>query len=160
MLRLESDTGWWLVTHVDHARLAGMFAIHWGNSLFHRPEPRDDVMEGISTHDDGWEQRDSVPEITRQGKPSAFSSELVGKYSAFRRDRSAGLLGRPGSGGKEGRCEKPVCWTARFDAYLRPSAQSSGQPHNRRRPVAIVTKLLARPTGVSSNSQARARQDG
>jgi hypothetical protein len=83
MLRLESDTGWWLVTHVDHARLAGMFAIHWGNSLFHRPEPRDDVMEGISTHDDGWEQRDSVPEITRQGKPSAFSSELVGKYSAF-----------------------------------------------------------------------------
>jgi hypothetical protein len=83
MLRLESDTGWWLVTHVDHARLAGMFAIHWGNALFIRPEPRDDVMEGISTHDDGWEQRDSAPEITKQGKPSAFSSELVGKYSAF-----------------------------------------------------------------------------
>jgi hypothetical protein len=83
MLRLESDTGWWLVTHVDHARLAGMFAIHWGNSLFVRPEPRDDVLEGISTHDDGWEQRDSRPEITKQGKPSAFSSELVGKYSAF-----------------------------------------------------------------------------
>jgi hypothetical protein len=83
MLRLESNTGWWLVTHVDHARLAGMFAIHWGNALFIRPEPRDDVMEGISTHDDGWEQRDSAPEITKQGKPSAFSSELVGKYSAF-----------------------------------------------------------------------------
>jgi hypothetical protein len=27
MLRLQSNTGWWLVTHVDHARLAGMFAI-------------------------------------------------------------------------------------------------------------------------------------
>ena len=83
MLRLESENGWWLVTHVDHARLAGMFAIHWGNMLFIRPEPRDDVMEGISTHDDGWEKRDSSPEITKQGKPSAFSSELVGKYSAF-----------------------------------------------------------------------------
>jgi hypothetical protein len=83
MLRLESDTGWWLVTHVDHARLAGMFAVHWGNDRFIRPEPRDDVLEGISTHDDGWEQRDSAPEITKQGKPSAFSSELVGKYSAF-----------------------------------------------------------------------------
>ena len=23
MLRLESETGWWLVTHVDHAHLAG-----------------------------------------------------------------------------------------------------------------------------------------
>src|SRR5260221_3645365 len=83
MLRLKSDTGWWLVSHVDHARLAGMFAIHWGNDRFVRPEPRDDVMLGISTHDDGWELRDSAPEITKQGKPSAFSSELVGKYSAF-----------------------------------------------------------------------------
>src|SRR5260370_2477863 len=83
MLRLESNTGWWLVTHVDHARLAGMFGIHWGNAMFIRPEPRGDVMEGLSTHDDGWEQRDSAPEITKQGKPSAFSSELVGKYSAF-----------------------------------------------------------------------------
>lgn len=83
MLRLKSDTGWWLVTHVDHARLAGMFAIHWGNDRFIRPEPRDDVMLGISTHDDGWEQRDAAPEITKQGKPSAFSSELVGTYSAF-----------------------------------------------------------------------------
>jgi Protein of unknown function (DUF3891) len=27
--------------------------------------------------------RDAAPSITRQGKPSAFSTELVGKYSAF-----------------------------------------------------------------------------
>ena len=26
MLRLETETGWWLVTHPDHARLAGAFA--------------------------------------------------------------------------------------------------------------------------------------
>ncbi len=34
MLRLESETGWWLVTHVDHAHLAGAFAAQWGNDLF------------------------------------------------------------------------------------------------------------------------------
>ena len=83
MLRLQSDIGWWLVTHPDHARLAGQFAEHWGNELFISPEPRADVLEGISTHDDGWAARDAAPEITKQGKPSAFSSELVGKYSAF-----------------------------------------------------------------------------
>jgi len=83
MLRAESDNGWWLVTHPDHARLAGQFAEHWGNELFISPEPRADVLEGISTHDDGWAARDAAPEITKQGKPSAFSSELVGKYSAF-----------------------------------------------------------------------------
>jgi hypothetical protein len=83
MLRLESETGWWLVTHVDHAQLAGAFAAQWGNELFVAPEPRARVLHGIATHDDGWAERDQQPQITRQGKPSAFSVELVGKYSAF-----------------------------------------------------------------------------
>jgi hypothetical protein len=83
MLRLESKTGWWLVTHVDHARLAADFAEHWGNELFLSPEPRTRVLRGIMVHDNGWAARDGSPQITRQGKPSAFSSELVGKYSAF-----------------------------------------------------------------------------
>src|ERR1019366_10356304 len=40
-------------------------------------------LHGIHVHDDGWAVRDATPSITRQGKPSAFSTELVGKYSAF-----------------------------------------------------------------------------
>jgi hypothetical protein len=83
MLRLETETGWWLVTHPDHARLAGAFAERWGNEKFLPPEPRARVLKGIARHDDGWAARDPKPEITRQGKPSAFSVELVGKYSAF-----------------------------------------------------------------------------
>jgi hypothetical protein len=83
MLRLETETGWWLVTHPDHARLAGSFAERWGNERFLPPEPRANVLRGIARHDDGWAARDRAPQITRQGKPSAFSVELVGKYSAF-----------------------------------------------------------------------------
>jgi len=83
MLRLETETGWWLVTHPDHARLAGAFAERWGNDRFLAPAPRAPVLKGISCHDDGWSARDAAPQITRQGKPSAFSSDLVGKYSAF-----------------------------------------------------------------------------
>lgn len=83
MLRLETETGWWLVTHPDHARLAGAFAEKWGNGRFLSPEPRENVLRGIARHDDGWTARDATPQITRQGKPSAFSVELVGKYSAF-----------------------------------------------------------------------------
>jgi hypothetical protein len=79
MLRLETETGWWLVTHPDHARLAGAFAGRWGNDFFPAPEPREHVLRGITHHDDGWAARDAVPQITRQGKPSAFSTELVGK---------------------------------------------------------------------------------
>jgi Protein of unknown function (DUF3891) len=83
MLRLETDTGWWLVTHPDHARLAAAFAERWGNDRFLPPEPRGRVLKGIARHDDGWMARDCAPQITRAGKPSAFSVELVGKYSAF-----------------------------------------------------------------------------
>ena len=83
MLRLQTENGWWLVTHPDHARLAGAFAARWGNEQFRSPEPRDRVLKGIARHDDGWAARDAKPQITRQGKPSAFSVELVGKYSAF-----------------------------------------------------------------------------
>jgi hypothetical protein len=83
MLRMESETGWWLIRHPDHAELAGAFAAAWGNAMFRRPEPRERVLYGIARHDDGWAVRDAHPVITRQGKPSAFSTELVGKYSAF-----------------------------------------------------------------------------
>jgi hypothetical protein len=83
MLRLETETGWWLITHPDHARLAGAFAERWGNEMFLPPEPRARVLKGIARHDDGWAARDAMPQITRQGKPSAFSVELVGRYSAF-----------------------------------------------------------------------------
>ena len=51
---------------------------------FAKPEPRARVLKGIACHDDGWAVRDAHPSITRQGKPSAFSIELVGKYSAFK----------------------------------------------------------------------------
>lgn len=83
MLRMESETGWWLIRHPDHAELAGAFAAAWGNDRFRKPEPRALVLHGIARHDDGWSERDARPSITRQGKPSAFSTELVGKYSAF-----------------------------------------------------------------------------
>jgi hypothetical protein len=83
VLRVESEDGWWLITHPDHAHLAGQFATHWGNETFALPEPRERVLHGISVHDDGWAVRDERPVITREGRPSAFSHELVGRYSAF-----------------------------------------------------------------------------
>lgn len=83
MIRLETETGWWLITHPNHARLAGNIATHWGNVLFAPPEPRASVLHAIHVHDDGWATRDAHPQITREGKPAAFSIELVGKYSAF-----------------------------------------------------------------------------
>jgi hypothetical protein len=83
MIRLETETGWLLITHPDHAHLAGDFAAAWGSEQFRSPEPRARVLEGIAHHDDGWISRDAHPVITREGKPSAFPVESVDKYSVF-----------------------------------------------------------------------------
>ncbi len=83
MLRQETQSGYYLITHPDHANLAAKFAHHWGNKNFPTPQPFANVMKGIAEHDNGWLQRDARPQITKQKKPSAFSTELVGKYSAF-----------------------------------------------------------------------------
>ena len=69
--------------HPEHARLAGGFAAHWGNADFAPPEPRADILVAVARHDDAWAMRDADPFLTREGRPSAFSRELVGTYSAF-----------------------------------------------------------------------------
>lgn len=83
MIRLETPHGWLLITHQDHARLAGTFAEHWGNTRFAAPEPREAIIEAVRCHDDGWAARDAAPSITPDGLPSAFSRDLVGTYAAF-----------------------------------------------------------------------------
>ncbi len=83
MLRSKTEGGWLLITHPDHAHLAGEFARNWGNPSFAAPEPREHVLRGIYAHDNGWLARDAQPVITKHGNPAAFSVELVGKYSAF-----------------------------------------------------------------------------
>lgn len=83
MLRRESETGWWLIRHSDHARLAAAFASQWGNDRFRRPQPRHRVLQGIAAHDEGWVARDEHPCITREGWPAAFSADMAGKDSVF-----------------------------------------------------------------------------
>ncbi len=83
MIRIAQPDGWLLITHRDHARLAGEFAAHWNNAEFAAPEPRADIITAVARHDDAWAARDGEPLLTREGKPSAFTQELVGSYAAF-----------------------------------------------------------------------------
>jgi len=83
MIRAESKSGWKLVTHPDHARVAGVAAEAWGNERFARPEPFASILYAVHHHDDGWQARDASPVLTRDGKPEAFTRTLVGGYAAF-----------------------------------------------------------------------------
>lgn len=83
MIRAETDTGWILIRHPDHAWLAGEFAVAWGNAQFPRPEPFARLAFAVAHHDDGWTERDAAPVLTPDGKPEGFTRALVGAYAAF-----------------------------------------------------------------------------
>ncbi len=83
MIRAETELHWILVTHPHHAHLAGQFADAWGNDQFVHPASYDDIRYAVYHHDDGWLKRDAAPSLTASGKPEAFTSALVGAYSAF-----------------------------------------------------------------------------
>lgn len=108
MIRIETPDGWLLVTHQDHARLAGAFGRLWGNSLFTAPEPAEDILVAVSRHDDAWSSRDSQPETAPDGTPSAFSSELVGTYSAFENIDLEAYLGVRGAATEAVAGENPL----------------------------------------------------
>ena len=80
MIRAEIENGWILIKHTDHAVLAGQFAEVWA---FPRPEPFARICFAVAHHDDGWTKRDTDLSVTSEGKPEAFTSTLVGAYSAF-----------------------------------------------------------------------------
>ncbi len=83
MIRIETEADWLLLTHADHARLAGELARHWKNDHFAPPEPFAHVLDAVARHDDSWTERDARPLLTPENNPSAFSRELVGTYDAF-----------------------------------------------------------------------------
>jgi hypothetical protein len=43
-----------LALQIDHSRVAGFFAAHWGNKDFDRPSPYDSVVLAAGEHDIGW----------------------------------------------------------------------------------------------------------
>jgi hypothetical protein len=83
MIRIETEEDWLLLTHADHAALAGEFARHWKNADFSPAEPFAHVLDAVARHDDSWAERDKKPLLTPENNPSAFSKELVGSYDAF-----------------------------------------------------------------------------
>jgi hypothetical protein len=101
MLRIETPDSWILIRHQDHARLAGAFARHWKNENFLPPEPFVSVERAVRCHDDSWSVPDATPSLTPEGRPSAFSENLVGTYDAFEEIDLEAYLGVRGAATEE-----------------------------------------------------------
>lgn len=65
---------WVLIPQIEHARLAGRLAEHWGADGFAPLRPRDEVLWAVYHHDDGWRAWDSLPGVDpARGEPRAFT---------------------------------------------------------------------------------------
>jgi hypothetical protein len=50
-----------LALQIDHSRVAGYFAAHWGNQEFDRPQPYSSVVLAAGEHDIGWWEWEMKP---------------------------------------------------------------------------------------------------
>jgi hypothetical protein len=73
MLISRQHDGLQLVTHPEHARIAGAMAASWGNGRFPRSVAPDSLTLAATRHDDGWAGLDGAPCINaEEGRPAHF----------------------------------------------------------------------------------------
>jgi len=69
-----SGPQWMLISQIEHARLSGDLARHWGTGGIELLEPNEEVLRAIYHHDDGWAQWETHPRVDpHNGRPFAFT---------------------------------------------------------------------------------------
>jgi len=61
MVNPYDDSRLMLALQIDHSRVAGYFAAHWGNQVFARAEPYASVVLAAQEHDSGWWEWEMKP---------------------------------------------------------------------------------------------------
>jgi hypothetical protein len=61
MVNPYNDSHLMLALQIDHSRVAGYLAAHWGNDKFARPEPYASVILAAQEHDIGWWEWEMKP---------------------------------------------------------------------------------------------------
>jgi hypothetical protein len=70
MLSPYDESHWFAVLQVDHSRVAGFLAAHWGNETFARPTPYASMVLAAQEHDNGgWWGVELKPYLSDDGYP-------------------------------------------------------------------------------------------
>jgi hypothetical protein len=54
---------------IDHSRVAGLLAAHWGNDVFAEPQPYAPMVLAAQEHDNGWWEWEVKPTTNAEGFP-------------------------------------------------------------------------------------------
>ena len=87
-----------LVLQIDHSRVAGLFAAHWGNQAFAKPRPYTSMVLAAQEHDSGWWDWEVKPTLDPQGYPPDYIGSIrklgKGVWLGFYRDNIERLAAR------------------------------------------------------------------
>jgi hypothetical protein len=79
-----------LVLQIDHSRIAGLFAAHWGNRDFATLRPYTSMVLAAQEHDSGWWNWEVKPTLDPQGYPTDYIGSIrklgKGVWLGFYRD--------------------------------------------------------------------------
>lgn len=65
-----------LILQIDHSRVAGLLAAHWGNDQFARPQPYSSMVLAAQEHDSGWWDWEIKPSVNEQGYPADYIGSI------------------------------------------------------------------------------------
>jgi hypothetical protein len=65
-----------LVLQIDHSRIAGLLAAHWGNNEFAKPSPYASMVLAAQEHDSGWWDWEIKPTVNPEGRPSDYIGSI------------------------------------------------------------------------------------
>jgi hypothetical protein len=65
-----------LVLQIDHSRVAGLFAAHWGNTRFAKLKPYVSMVLAAQEHDSGWWDWEVKPTVDSLGYPPDYIGSI------------------------------------------------------------------------------------
>jgi hypothetical protein len=65
-----------LILQVDHSKVTGWFAAHWGNDNFAPPSPNAAMVLAAQEHDTGWWDWEIKPQLNAEGLPPDYIGSI------------------------------------------------------------------------------------
>jgi hypothetical protein len=65
-----------LILQIDHSRIAGLLAAHWGNAEFAKPQPYASMVLAAQEHDGGWWDWEIKPTVNHEGYPADYIGSI------------------------------------------------------------------------------------
>ena len=76
MISGRKDSNLVVVLQIDHSRVAGLLAAHWGNAEFGEPRPYGSMVLAAQEHDSGWWDWEIKPTLSGEGYPLDYIGSI------------------------------------------------------------------------------------